>query len=125
MEQAVHPEPQRGRLREASPDLLAAVGLVGLTLLLALVLYILGGRAGSAPADPAVPNVVGLQVDAAKRKLLAAGPVHVRVQRVPYGRAGEVLRVQGLEFDGTFNAQTTLTLQVGTKHLKPWSVTGG
>jgi hypothetical protein len=124
VEQAAHPKHEQ-RLRSAPPGLVVAGASTALTLLLAAVLFLLGGRAGGAPPDPAVPNVVGMQIAAAKRRLLSAGPVRIRVQRVPYGRAGEVLRVQGLEFDGTFNAQTTLTLQVGTKHLKPWSVTAG
>jgi len=104
------------QLRDRPPELLAAAGVIGFTLLLALVLFVLGGRAHDADVwGRPVPNVVGLPVAAARRLLEAGGPVKLRIVHVGYGRAGVVQRVQGFEFDGTYNSRTTLVLQVGTR----------
>jgi len=54
-------------------------------------------------------------VAAARRLLEAGGPVKLRIVHVGYGRAGVVQRVQGFEFDGTYNSRTNLVLQVGTR----------
>jgi hypothetical protein len=98
-----------------APAVTAAI-LIASTLLFALVVFALGGRAAHGePAGSPARNVVGMTLQDARRVLLAAGPVKIRVVRVPYGTAGEVQRVLGFEFDGTYNSRSTLTLQVGTK----------
>jgi hypothetical protein len=105
-------------IRRLPPGGMVAASLIGFTLLLALVLFVLGGRAGRAEAvGRPTPNVVGMSLPEARRLLLAGGPVRIRVVQVPYGQAGEVQRVLGFEFDGTYNSGTALTLQVGTRHL--------
>jgi beta-lactam-binding protein with PASTA domain len=93
----------------------AAIGVVSFTLLLALALFVLGGRAQNAANARPMPNVVGMRVAEARRVLQAKGPVKIRVVRVSYGRAGEVQRVSGFEFDGTYNKATTLVLSVGSR----------
>ena len=80
-----------------------------------------GGEATSA-GHPAA-NVVGLPLAAAKQELRAGGPVRIRVDKVPFGQSGIVQRMLGFEFDGTINSGSTIVLQVGTKRLKPWSIT--
>jgi hypothetical protein len=91
---------------------------------LAAAFYVLGGRAAEATgAGHPAANVVGLPLAAATRELRVAGPVRIRVDKVPYGQLGIVQRVLGFEFDGTINSGSTIVLQVGTRRLKPWSIT--
>ncbi|MGZ4480987.1 MAG: hypothetical protein ACXVY5_02180 [Gaiellales bacterium] len=99
-----------------------AVGPLALAALLTLaaavgVGAVLVARSLSPPPRvfPAPRHVVGMKLQAVRRAFLSHARVQFDIVRVPWADRNTVVRVRGLQWDGTYQDGTVIRLVVGTR----------
>jgi hypothetical protein len=106
--------------RPAATVLIGTVILAGL--LLAILLYVAGGRAAHGQTRYPMHNVIGMKLDQAVAALRRPGAT-VHVTRARYGQYDVVLRATGFDIDGTYGPGSQIDLVVGG-HVVPSSTSG-
>jgi hypothetical protein len=94
----------------AATVLIGTVVLAGL--LLAILLYVAGGRAAQGQTRYPMHNVIGMQLGQALGALKRPGAT-VHVTRARYGQYNVVLRATGFDIDGTYGPGSRIELLVG------------
>jgi hypothetical protein len=95
------------------PAATVLIGTVVLTgLLLAILLYVAGGRAAQGQTRYPMHNVIGMQLGQALGALKRPGAI-VHVTRARYGQYNVVLRATGFDIDGTYGPGSRIELLVG------------
>ena len=99
----------------AASVLIGAVVLAGLVL--AILLYVAGGRAAHGQTRYPMHNVIGMPLNRALAALNRPG-AKVHVTRAHYGQYNVVLRATGFDIDGTYGPGSRIDLVVGG-HVNP------
>ena len=102
----------------AASVLIGAVVLAGLVL--AILLYVAGGRAAHGQRRYPMHNVIGMPLNRAVAALKRPG-AQVHVKRARYGQYNVVLRATGFDIDGTYGPGSRIELLVGG-HITPNAV---
>ena len=94
----------------AASVLIGAVVLAGL--MLAILLYVAGGRVAHGQTRYPMHNVIGMPLNQAMAALKRPG-AKVHVTRARYGQYNVVLRATGFDIDGTYGPGSQIDLVVG------------
>lgn len=117
VEQSLEPRAAPIVRHPAATVLIGTVVLAGL--LLAILLYVAGGRAAQGQTRYPMHNVIGMPLDQAVGALRRPGAT-VHVTRARYGQYNVVLRATGFDIDGTYGRGSKIELLVGG-HITPSS----